>query len=296
MSKLPDYLGRYRLAKFIRSGNSTQIWEAIKDDGSGRCVVKVLNQQHWGNKEQLALLKHEYEVAAKLTHPNIIRIYEFNTEGNIGFLVLDVFTDLNVKQAMRDRGQAPLLVSFRTIIEQVALALQHLHQKGWVHCDVKPDNFLLNEEDELKLIDFSIAQKASKGLSALFRRRGQVRGTRSYMSPEQIRNEALDARADVYSLGCVMYELLTGRLPFTGDSPNDLLNKHLKAPVPAAVVHNDNVTPEFSEFIRQMMAKDRNERPSSMAEILKHLRSKRSFRVAPKLADAAAPDPAQEDE
>lgn len=281
MSKMPDYLGRYRLAKFIRSGNSTQIWEAIKEDGSGRCVLKILNRQLWGNREEIGFLKHEYEVAAKLNHPSIIRVYEFNTEGKIAYLALELFTDQNVKQVLRDRGHVALLPQFRRIVEQAAGALEHLHGKGWVHCDVKPDNFLLNAAGDLKLIDFSIAQKISSGFSAFFRKRGPVQGTRSYMSPEQIRNEALDPRADVYSLGCVLYELLTGKQPFSGDSPNDLLNKHLKAPVPSVLVHNDNVTAEFAECIRLMMAKDRQRRPASMTEVLKQVRTVRLFRVAP---------------
>lgn len=288
MSKMPDYLGRYRVAKFIRAGNSTQIWEAIKEDGSGRCVLKILNRQLWGNREEIGFLRHEYEVAAKLNHPNIIRVYEFNTDGKISYLALETFTDQNVKQVFRDRGHVALLPQFQRIVEQAASALEHLHQKGWVHCDVKPDNFLLNAAGELKLIDFSIAQKMSKGIGALFRKRGPVQGTRSYMAPEQIRNESLDARADVYSLGCVLYELLAGKQPYSGDSPNDLLNKHLKAPIPSVLVSNDNVTAEFADCIRLMMSKDRARRPASMTEVLKQVRTVRIFRVAPQ-AEGASP-------
>jgi serine/threonine protein kinase len=282
VSKLPDFLGPYRLAKFIRSGSSTQIWEAIKDDDSGRYVLKVLNRALWGNRDEIGYLKHEYDVAHGIDHPTVIDVKEFNLENKIGFLVLEVFTDLNIKQAMRERGHDSLHDNYTKIIEQAITSLQKLNEAGWVHCDVKPDNFLLNENAELKLIDFTISKRIAKGFSAMFRKRGTIRGTRSYMSPEQIRNEALDARADVYSLGCVMYELLHGRPPYSGESPDDLLNKHLKAPVPNIQVHNNKVTSDLAVLLRRMMAKDKDQRPESMKQLLKEFSSMRVFKPVAK--------------
>ena len=120
----------------------------------------------------------------------------------------------------------------------------------------------------------------------MFRRRGQVQGTRSYMAPEQIRGEALDRRADVYSLGCMVYELLSGKPPFTGDSPNDLLNRHLKAPIPSVQVMNDNVMPEMADLLRRMMAKKPEDRPGSMMEVLKEFTAvRRAFKNAPRLEE-----------
>jgi len=282
VSKLPDFLGPYRLAKFIRSGSSTQIWEAIKDDGSGRYVLKVLNRALWGNRDELSYLKHEYEVAHGIDHQTVIDVKEFNIDKKIGFLVMEVFTDLNIKQVMREGGPDALHANYTKIIEQAITSLQHLNEAGWVHCDIKPDNFLLNENAELKLIDFTISKRIAKGFSAMFRKRGSIRGTRSYMSPEQIRNEALDARADVYSLGCVMYELLSGRPPYSGENPNDLLNKHLKAPIPNIQVHNDKVTDDLAALLRRTVAKDRNERPEAMKQLLKEFRSIRAFKPSAK--------------
>ncbi len=283
MSRLPDYVGPYRLTRFIRSGNATQIWEAIKDDGSGRFVLKILRSQNWGNKRELACLKHEFEVVQKIQHPNVVRILEFNTEGKIGYLVLELFTDLNIKQVMRERGRDLLLVNFSKVVDQCGMGLQTLHESNWVHCDVKPDNFLMTEECDVKLIDFAIAQKATRGkLTAMFRKKAQIQGTRSYMSPEQIRGESLDGRADIYSLGCVLYEFLTGKPPFTGNSPNDLLNNHLRAPVPSPQVNNSNVTSHLNSLIVSMMAKDPASRPDSMSEVLKQFRTlKRPFKQTP---------------
>ncbi|MDA1053965.1 MAG: serine/threonine-protein kinase [Planctomycetota bacterium] len=282
MSQLPDFLGPYRLVKYIRSGSSSQIWEAIRDKAD-RFVLKVLRPDSWGNKDEIALLKHEFEVGHALTHPSIIRIHEFNLEGKIAFLVLDVFTVLNAKQALRENTPR-VHVQFAKIAEQMALSLGHMHEKGWVHCDVKPDNFLLNDEGVVKLIDFSIARKAATGmLSRMFGKQKMVRGTRSYMSPEQIRGQPLDGRADIYSLGCVFYELLGGKPPYVGDNPNDLLQRHLSAGIPSVVVQNDNVMPDLAALIRRMMSKKPDARPGSMVEVMKELRASKPFKVAPKL-------------
>ena len=117
----------------------------------------------------------------------------------------------------------------------------------------------------------------------MFRKKGQVRGTRSYMAPEQIRNEPLDGTTDVYSLGCVLFEFLTGKVPFTGSSPNDLLNKHLKAPPPSLQVHNNNVSDTMNELVQRMMSKEPKDRPGDMEDVIKALASVRPFKQAPKL-------------
>ena len=168
------------------------------------------------------------------------------------------------------------------IITSAALGLQYLHEQGWVHRDIKPDNFLVTEDGHVKLIDFALAQRIKTGLSRLFAGRTKVQGTRSYMAPEQIRGKALDARTDIYSFGCLLYELLSGRLPFTGISPEDLLRKHLTAAVPALMSANKNVTPDFNDLVAQMMAKDPAQRPRSMDDFLRHFQSIRVFRSLPK--------------
>src|SRR6185436_164659 len=120
-------------------------------------------------------------------------------------------------------------------------------------------------------------------LSALFSfGKKSVQGTRSYMSPEQIRNQNLDQRADIYSYGCTLFELITGKPPFTGTNADELLNKHLTGPIPSAQVGNDNVTPEFAALIRKMMSKRREDRPNTLYDFLKDFRAMRAFKVVPK--------------
>ena len=282
MSRPRDFLGPYRLVRLIRVGHTTQVWEAAKTDESTRYVLKVLRPDMRQDKEEVASLKLEFEVAQGLKHKNIIKIYEFNTDGEVPYLVMEHFEHPNLKLMLRAGHQA-IAYLVPKIVEQSAEALFYLHSEGWIHRDVKPDNFLVSDEGFTKLIDFAISTRVKTGFASMFGGWGKkVQGTRSYISPEQIRNQNLDARADMYSYGCMLFELLTGKPPYTGDNADDLLKKHLSAPIPSVQVANDNVTPEFSNLIRRLMAKKKEDRPPSMWEFLKEFRSIRSLKVVPK--------------
>ena len=285
MVKVRDFLGPYRLARLIRLGSTCQVWEAIQDKDGSRLALKVLRPEQRGNKEEIAFLKHEFEVGKELHHKNIIKLMDYITDAETPFIVMELFSELNLKMAMR-RGPEPIAYQLPSIVEQSCEALYYLHSKGYVHCDVKPDNLLISREGEIKLIDFTISTKVKTGWSRLFAKAAQVQGTRSYMSPEQIRNQALDPRADVYSLGCVFFELVTGKLPFTASSPNELLSKHLSAPIPSALVTNDNVSPEFNNLIKAMMAKDVKDR-LQMWDVLKQVRAIKIFKKPPRIPEVS---------
>ena len=282
MARGRDFYGKYRLVRLIRAGASCQVWETVNDEDGQRYALKILRPEERENKAEIATLKHEFEVAHDLKHPNIIRIYEFNTELGTSYIAMELFHAVNLKILLR-QGSERLFPIVKEVVDQAAEALYYLHERGWVHRDVKPDNFLVSEAGQVKLIDFAIAVKPQTGFSKLFSGwGGKVQGTRSYMSPEQIRNQALDARADVYSFGCVLYELVTGRAPFTGDSPNDLLNRHITAPPPSAQMLSPNVATPFAELIRRMMSKRKEDRPQNMWEFLKIFRGIQVFKVLPK--------------
>jgi serine/threonine protein kinase len=289
VSRPRDFLGPYRLVRLIRAGHTTQVWEAAKTDDPTRYVLKVLNPDLRKDRTEIASMKNEFECGKGLKHPNLIKIYEFNIEGEVPYLVMEHFEHPNLKLWLRGGPQTIAHLSLK-IIEQGAESLYYLHTEGWIHRDVKPDNFLLSPEGMVKLIDFAISARKKSGFSAMFGGilRKPVQGTRSYMSPEQIRNQNLDERADIYSYGCVLFELLAGKPPYTGSNADELLNKHLTAAVPSIQVFNDNVTPEFSALIRKMMSKKREERPASMWEFLKAFRAMRAFKVVPKPPDGKA--------
>ncbi|MEO8269627.1 MAG: serine/threonine-protein kinase [Aureliella sp.] len=287
MTKIRDFLGPYRLARLIRLGSSCQVWEAIETATGDRYALKVLRDDFRESRQEVAFLRSEYQIAQSLNHPNVIKMYDLVLTGNAPFLVLELFSELNMKQALR-RGPESIAYMLGKIIAESIKGLFHMHSQGYVHCDVKPDNFLVSRSGDVKLIDFTISQKVKKGIAKFFSRKTkQIQGTRSYMSPEQIRGMTLDPRSDIYSFGCVMFELVTGKLPYTGESPNDLLNKHISAPLPSPLVANDNVTAEFAAVIRSAMAKRPQDRPDSMWDLLKVVENTQIFKKPPRIPDTS---------
>lgn len=261
-----NYIGTYRRLKMMRQGKTCQIWETIREADNQRCVLKVLREEFRADKNEVAMLKHEYVVGSDLDDDNCIRVFEYNVARGVPFVAIEYFQSLNLKQWIREPGtQREWLPS---IIEQSAKGIMHLHQRGWIHRDLKPDNLLVNDQCEVKLIDFAIAQKNKKGLGKLLSSKGRVAGTRSYMSPEQIRNRALDERSDIYSFGCLIFEIVSGKLPFTGTSSDDLLQRHLKSPVPSLMAFSDDASPALCQLVERMMAKKRQDRPESVEAFL----------------------------
>ncbi len=267
MAQIGDnYIGVYRRLKMLRQGKTCQIWEAMRDIDQTRCVLKILRDDFRQDRGELGMLKHEYTVAKELHHQNCIQIFEFDIIRGVPFLALEHFDSLNLKQWIREPGaQRDWLPN---IIAHASEGIEHLHQQGWIHCDLKPDNLLVNSDVQVKLIDFAITQRPRRGLGGWWRGKGKVQGTRSYMSPEQIRSEPLDGRSDLYSFGCVVYELVSGKPPFTGTSGDELLQRHLKSPVPSLLAFSDSVSEEFAALVARTMAKRREQRPGSVNEFL----------------------------
>ena len=160
-------------------------------------------------------------------------------------------------------------------------SLCYLAEQGWVHRDVKPDNFLISPQGELKLIDFALAVRPKSGLARMFALKAKPQGTMSYMPPEQILGKPVDLKADVYSLACTVFELVSGKKPFTGMSTNELLQKHVAGPIPALEAANRNVTVEFGSVIRRCLAKEPADRPT-MADFRRELQSIALFKMRPK--------------
>ncbi|MCA9263662.1 MAG: serine/threonine protein kinase [Planctomycetales bacterium] len=287
-SVVKDHIGPYRLLRLIRVGKTAQVWEAINATEDERFALKVLLNDYCKDKAEIAALKHEYTVGRQLEDETVNRIHEFDISRGTPYIVMDLFDGPNIKQAQR---QTPELIQrhMEAIILQGARGLGHMHSRGWAHRDVKPDNFLINDTGQVKLIDFSIAQRIKKGFGKLLAGKPKmVQGTRSYMAPEQIRGQSVDERADIYSFGCMIFELLAGRLPYTGTSSNDLLTKHLKAVVPSVVAFNDNITADFGKLIGRMMAKEADQRPQSMDEVLEVCQNTQLYLVRPRF-DSAPP-------
>ena len=274
-----DFIGPFQLLRLIRAGTTTQVWEAIRTGEKDRIALKVLMKDYRNNKYEIGQLKHEAMVGADLDHPNVIKIFGYHEAQGFPLIAMQLFNARNLKIAMREQSEF-MRPNLSPIIRKCALGLQHLHQQGWVHCDVKPDNFLADEQGNVKLIDFSIGvkEKNTGGLGGLFSSRPKaIRGTRSYMAPEQIRRKHPDRRADIYGFGCVIFELLSGKTPYSANTPDELLKKHLTAPLPSLEACSDASKP-FSDMVKRMIAKKPQDRIQTMEEFLQVFKNTSMFR------------------
>ncbi|MDR2439347.1 MAG: serine/threonine protein kinase [Planctomycetaceae bacterium] len=275
------YLGSYRLLNVVNTGQSSRLWQAYDDQNRKFVGIKTLLDQYTKQKDQIQILKWEYDVASKFSHPKLIRVLDFDWHQKMPYLVMEWFSAPNLKMWI-NRGYSQYCTYLPKLMPQMVEALFYLHQQGWVHRDIKPDNFLFNNESgEMKLIDFALARRIVTGFGRLFAMKSKTQGTASYMSPEQIRGLPPSPHADIYSLGCTFYELLSTRLPFAGESMSDLLNKHLVTPPPPVTQRNKNVTPEFAAILKMLLAKKPEDRPKSTDELLKMMHAVRIFRRSP---------------
>ena len=279
MTKLPAQLGSLKLVSQLGLGRQCQIWEALDGTTRQRVAIKVIVPEAATDPAQRKLLEHELKVAKSLAHPTVIRIDRLADDGGLPHLVMELFPHPNLKKQISE-GVDALAPRLQRIVTETALALDHLHARGWIHRDVKPDNVLAASDGQVKLIDLAIAAPKPGLLGRVFGSKGPVQGSPSYMAPEQIRGQTVDARADIYSFGCVIFELLAGKPPFSAPNSNDLLNKHVSATPPSIETLNRNATTSISKLIRQMLAKNAAERPASMQEVLKQLRTIRFFERA----------------
>jgi serine/threonine-protein kinase len=192
---------------------------------------------------------------------------------------MEFFPSQNLKlRILRGQFEENIKPRFRSLVEQMALSLDFVHSKGWVHRDVKPDNYLVSGGGDVRLIDFALAIPAATALTRLFNRKNtRIMGTRSYMSPEQIRGLPLDRRADIYSFGVMLYEMVNGRLPFVGSSGQELLRKHISATVPP-FDSDKQATPQFEALVTSMMAKKESDRPATLSEFLDAFRGMKIFK------------------
>lgn len=276
-----DRIGHFRLVSLVGTGRHCEVWEGVDDDRRRRVALKILLPDFAKNREQVALLRHECTVGRGLDHPNVIHIYGVDTHRSMLYVEMELFAAQNAKQILLQSGVEGIAYLIQPIAEQAASALGYLHSQGWIHRDVKPDNFLVNRSGELKLIDFALAERRKGLLGKLLPGKSKIQGTRSYMSPEQIRGQSVDERSDIYSLGCVLHELVSGRPPFTGQTTQDLLTKHLRQSAPPLEAAGRDVTPAFGELVRRMLAKNPAKRPRNMEDVYRELRGLQVFSRIP---------------
>jgi serine/threonine protein kinase len=265
-------LGGYRRVSVLQTGQNSEVWEVVEVGGKNRYAMKLLLPERLSEKSQRDALRHEARIGGKFEHPHVIRFYKSGVDRKTFFIVMEYFRSSNLKLQIMKGDVAKLKPVLKRALLQFCQALGFVHLKGWVHRDIKPDNLLINSSGETRLIDFAIAVPRANALSKLLSRKVKPAGTRSYMSPEQIRGLPLDGRADIYSFGVMLFETLTGRLPFTANSGSELLRKHLQLEAPR-IPKETGVDPAMIDLVSRLLAKDPKARPKDMEEIEREIRS-----------------------
>jgi serine/threonine protein kinase len=299
-SKRWEMIGNYRLHKPLATGVNSQVYEVVELTSKMHFAMKLLLPEKMGDEELRKDLLHEAEVAKGLAHPNVIRIVHIDRSMKNPYFVMEFFPTSNLKDRLNASVRFPRQAEFlrehaQDILKQSATAFAFINAKGWLHRDIKPDNILVNSAGEVRVIDLAIAQRVSTGVGGWFKSREKIaQGTLSYMSPEQLRCDHLDYRADIYSFGATAYELVTGRPPFRAATQGDLMQKHLhEKPLPPKS-YTPTLTREFDELVMAMLDKDRDKRPRNFHEVLMRMRKMHVYmrmrKPKPPLPDKPPPD------
>lgn len=254
---------RYELMEKIGEGGMAVVYKTRCTFLDRWVAIKILRDQYANNPEFVDRFQREARAAARLAHPNIVSIYDVGEDQGRHFIVMEYVQGENLKDYLSRRG--PLTP--QTVAEmgqQVAAALAHAHCRGIIHRDIKPHNLLVSPEGQVKVTDFGIARAAA---ASSLTETGVVLGSVHYFSPEQAQGGAVDARSDIYALGVVLYELLTGEPPFTGDSPIAIALSHLDSEPPAVAELCPHVPEDLEQAIMKAMAKDPAHRYQTAGEL-----------------------------
>jgi serine/threonine protein kinase/Tfp pilus assembly protein PilF len=275
-----ELIGHYRIESLIGIGGMGEVYLA-RDERLGRKVaLKLLPKRLTADEIQLSRFKNEARSASALNHPNILTVYEIGTEGNRQFIATEFIEGITLRASLAS-GRVNLRDALK-ITTQMASALAAAHAAGVVHRDLKPENIMLRPDGFVKVLDFGIAKLTEQRLASdhyeiettavLQTRPGLVLGTARYMSPEQARGLGVDARSDIWSLGVVLYEMVGGTPPFSGETPSDCIASILaKEPRPLSEVLSDDVPLKLEFILQRSLRKNSNERYQTIEEMLADL-------------------------
>lgn len=268
MSKL--LAGRYELIEKIGEGGMAVVYKA-KDRLLNRYVaIKILRPEFTQDEQFLESFKRESQAAAGLQHPNIVSIYDVGRTGNINFIVMELVDGRPLSDLIKEKGR----LDYKTTIDiakQMASALSIAHKHQIIHRDVKPHNIMITSDGVAKLTDFGIARAVSN--ATMVADTSKIIGSVHYFSPEQARGAYVDERSDIYSLGIVMFEMLTGRVPFDGETPVEVALKHINEDVPSPAKLVPGIPPALDKIVLKATDKYQTERYKSVDEMLEALKN-----------------------
>ncbi len=248
-----ETLGQYRLTKELGKGGFATVYRALQPALNRHVAIKILHPEYVRDQRALRRFKREALAVARLNHPNIVTVFDYGEHDGRAYLVMEYIEGSTLKGRL---GKPVAYTMALELVTAVANALDYAHSKGLVHRDIKPANILFTHEGRIVLSDFGIVRLADDQSSLT---RGVI-GTPYYMSPEQALGREVDGRSDLYSLGVVLFEMLTGRVPFKGESPIATLSMHASLPVPSARELNPSLTERIDRVVRIALAKTPDER------------------------------------
>ena len=259
--------GRYHVLDRIAAGGMGEVYRAHDAVLERPVAIKVLHRNLAGDAGFVERFRREARAAASLNHQNIVAVHDWGSVDGIYYMVMEYVAGRSVRELLNDQGVlAP--AQGADVLEQTLAALQHAHRQGIVHRDIKPENLMVTRDGVVKVADFGLARALA---DAQITEAGTVTGTVQYLAPEQLQGEPADPRTDLYALGVVAFELLTGRLPFTGETPMAIAYKHIHERVPPPSTSNPAVPASLDGWVASVTEKEREMRPESAAEARRDL-------------------------
>ena len=256
---------RFEILSVLGAGGMGIVYKARDRELDDLVALKMLKRELWGDRVQLERLKSEIRLARKITHPNVLRTFDFGEIDGIPYISMEYVRGVTLRYLLDQTHRLPYSAGLR-LGKQLCAGLGAAHAVGVMHRDIKPENLILTPAGNAKLMDFGIArpiERMAPGQTQV----GFIVGTPQYLSPEQLQGGEVDARADIYSAGIVLYEIFTGELPFTAPTAMELMMKHLREPPPSPRSHWAEIPERLEQIILRCLEKEPRKRYPSVNEL-----------------------------